>query len=442
MNTRKMSTPNTRLSAATALKEILVSGIRPKRSLEALSVALDRRDRAFLMELVYGVLRAVGLLDWILDRFLEKPQRLGDFTRNNLRIAAYQIYFMRVPQWAAVHEAVEMEKTMPGGKAPLVNAVLRNLLRNKDRFSLPIAFDDKVTFIAVNTSHPEWLVRRWVKRFGEEEALLLAQANNNVPPMTIRVNTLKTSREELLHILTHNGVLAKPTAFSPDGIRLEELKTYAGLSFCEGLFAVQDEASQLITYMLAPKPGERVLDACAAPGGKTTHIAQLMKDEGEIVAVEKDEKRTETLRSNIARLGIHSVKIVNEDIFEAADLGTFDRILVDAPCSATGVIRRNPDVKHRLKPGDLEKFRSRQSELLGCASGLLKEDGVMVYSVCSIEPEEGEHAANDFLKTNADFRIIDPVTFSRDFGRDGFFRTYPHKDNMDGFFGVLLCRKK
>ena len=437
-----MSTPNTRLSAVAALNDIFAARVRPKQSIEPLYVDLDKRDRAFLMELVYGVLRFRDTLDWILGRFLEKPQKLGDFTRNNLRVAAYQILFMRVPDRAVVHESVEIEKRRQGGKDALVNAVLRNLLRRKEDFSLPIEFDDPAVSIAVNTSHPKWLVRRWIERFGENEALLLARANNAVPPMTLRVNTLKTSREELLEMLTLNGIAAAPTISSPDGIRLKDVRAYSDLSFCRGLFAVQDEASQLISYLLDPGPGQRILDACAAPGGKTTHIAQLIRNDGEIVAVEKDGRRIGALRENVETLETHSVKIVNGDITEPGDIGTFDRILVDAPCSATGVIRRNPDVKYRLRPGDLATHRIRQSTLLRSLSGLLRENGVMVYSVCSIEPEEGELAVNDFLKTNADFRIINAVTFLRNFTREGFFRTYPHKDDMDGFFGVSLCRRR
>lgn len=435
-----MSKPNTRLSALNALNEILVSGVRPKESIDAFSTLLDRRDRAFLMELVYGVLRFRDTLDWMLGRFLERPERLGDFTRNNLRVAAYQIFFMRVPQWAVVHESVELEKKEKRGKAALVNAVLRNLLREKEGFSFPIRFDDPETSIAVNTSHPGWMVRRWIRRFGEKEALLLAQANNVIPLMTIRVNTLKTTREELLEILARERVAAAPTLFSPVGIRLKETRAYSDLSFCAGLFAVQDEASQLVTYMLDPQPGERVLDACAAPGGKTTHIAQLMGNRGEVVAVEKDGRRIEKLRGNIEGLGMDSVRIINGDITETRGIGTFDRILLDAPCSAAGVIRRNPDVKYRLKAGDPGRYGKYQTALLCSAAKLLKQKGVIVYSVCSTEPEEGEDVVNHFLKTNEDFRIIDAESFSRDFKREGFFRTYPHRNDMDGFFAVSLCK--
>lgn len=261
--------------------------------------------------------------------------------------------------------------------------------------------------------------------------------------MTLRVNTLKVTRKELLDMLSGRGIAAEPTRFSPDGILLKNPLAYRDLSFIRGLFVVQDEASQLVTFLLDPKPGEKILDACAAPGGKTTHIAQMMNDSGKVIAVEKDAKRIARLRENINALGINSVKIINADINELDGLGLFDRVLVDAPCSATGVIRKNPDAKYRHKAKDLLDYRLRQTELLKTVSRFLKEDGRLVYSVCSTEPEEGEEVVNEFLKTTHDFRIIDTeVSFLKDFMDRGLLRTYPHKHNMDGFFGAVLCRIK
>jgi 16S rRNA (cytosine967-C5)-methyltransferase len=436
---------NTRFHALEAILEVFNKNILAKRSVESHSSALDKRDRSFLMEIVYGVLRFRDTLDWMLKHYLKNPSGLGDPTINNLRIAAYQLFFMRVPAWAVVNEAVEMEKLTSGasGKPQLVNAVLRNLLRQKDRFTFPLSFDDPVLRISINTSHPKWLVKRWMRRFGEEEAGLLAAANNEIPRMTLRVNTLRTTREELLDVLSRKGITAEPTRFSPDGILLGDLLAYDDLSFIRGLFIVQDEASQLITCLLDPRPGEKILDACAAPGGKTTHIAQMINDAGEIIAVEKDAKRIARLRDNIETLGINSAKIINADINELNGLGLFDRILVDAPCSATGVIRKNPDAKYRHKAGDLRDYKSKQAELLYTTSRFLKEDGRLVYSVCSTEPEEGEDAVNEFLKAAHDFRIIDTeVSFLKDFMDSGLLRTYPHRHNMDGFFGVALCKKK
>ena len=440
-----------RLLAIKSLLDIFRRGKRPKKSLEDIASSLDRRDRSFHMEIVYGVLRFRNTIDWILDHFLKNPSNLEPFTLNNLRIAVYQIFFMRVPDWAVVNESVEIEKdkTIPDARrrnASLVNAVLRNMLRQKKNFVPPIKLDDPVEDMTINTSHPEWLIKRWVERFGKDDALLLATANNEVRPFSLRANTRRVGRDELLEKLLGSGVAAEPTRYSPDGVLLKEMHTYSDLITINGLFVVQDEASQLITYLLGPKSGERVLDACAAPGGKTSHIAQMMQDKGEIIAIEKDPKRIVSLEDNLNMLGLGSVKIINADLnnIVVQDIGTFNKILVDAPCSSIGVIRRNPDIKYKCTAADLSNNRSRQLGLLKTASGFLAEEGRLVYSVCSTEPEEGEEVVKEFLKTAPDFRIIEDVQaeFLNPFMEKGVFRTYPHKHNMDGFFGVALCKNR
>jgi 16S rRNA (cytosine967-C5)-methyltransferase len=440
-----------RLFAIQSLLEIFSRGKHPKRSLEGIATSLDRRDRSFHMEIVYGVLRFRDTLDWVLGNFLENPVKLGDFTHNNLRIAAYQIFFMRVPHWAVVNESVEIEKnkTFPyasGGKAPLVNAVLRNMLRQKEKFVPPLRFHDPIEDIAINTSHPKWLIRRWAEWLGKDEARMLANANNEVRPFSIRTNTLKASRDMLIESLRLNGCPGRATPFSPDGIILEGMHTYADLSFIQGLFTVQDEASQLISYLLDPKPGDRVLDACSAPGGKTSHIAQIMHDKGEIIAVEKDSKRIVRLEENLKILGIRSVKVINADMnsMGAQAIGKFNKILLDAPCSAIGVIRKNPDIKYKYTAAHLLNNRARQLELLKTVSHFLTEKGTLVYSVCSTEPEEGEQVIGQFLKNATDFRIIEDVRqdFLLPFMKKGILRTFPHRHNMDGFFGVALCKNK
>lgn len=441
--------PGVRLQAAEALACIFGGDIRPKPALEAIAAQLDRRDRAFLMELVYGVLRYRDTLDWILGHFLKKPDSLDAQTVNNLRAAVYQFYFMRVPERAVVNEAVEVEKylgrTSRSAQPSLVNAVLRNLIRQKDRFTLPLKpekQDSPAAEIALNTSHPRWLIRHWIKRFGAAEAGLLAAANNMRPPFTLRTNTLRTTRGELLELCRQQGLSAAPTGHAPEGITFGEQIAYDDLAFARGLFTVQDEASQLISLLLDPRPGERVLDACAAPGGKTTHLAQLMQDEGEIVAVEKDSRRLAQLRENVSTLGLRSVKIVNADAAELEAPETFDRILLDAPCSATGVIRRNPDVKYRYRAADLLAFREKQLHLLKAVSRFLKKEGTMVYAVCSTEPEEGEQVIGEFLKTDREFRIIDAgAPLLQEFLTGGILRTFPHRHTMDGFFGATLCRR-
>lgn len=434
------SMTESRLSAIACLNDILKKKGKPKHSLDQFSQTLDRRDRAFVMEIVYGVLRHLFVLDWTISSFVRDISPLRDSTINNLRIALYQMLFMRVPDFAVVHEAVEIEKK--GGKPSLTNAVLRNVIRSRETLKFPIPFDDPARDISVNTSHPEWMVRRWIETYGIDEARSLAEANNSLPPLILRTNTLKISRDDLLELFEKENIPAQPTRFSPEGIVMERSVSYQDIAGFYGLFAVQDEASQLVSHLLSPRQGERVLDACAAPGGKTTHIAQLMVDRGEIVAVEKDPLRTASIEENVRSLGIQSVRLLQADFTGMKDTGTFDRILLDAPCSSTGVIRRNPDVRYRHTEKDIAAFGEKQTLLLNAAAHQLKKGGRLVYSVCSIDPLEGDRVVRDFLKTAEEFRIIEAERdFLAPFIKDGFFRTYPHKHAMDGFFGVILCKK-
>jgi 16S rRNA (cytosine967-C5)-methyltransferase len=429
----------TRSSAVACLAEILKKEGRPKQVLEQSSVSLDRRDRAFIMEIVYGVLRNLYVLDWIIGTFVKSTKQIKDQTINNLRIALYQILFMRVPDFAVVYEAVEIEKDR--GKPSLVNAVLRNIIRNKENIRLPIPIDDPVKDISINTSHQPWMVKRWIERYGIDETRSLTEANNSIPPLVLRTNTLRIARNELLRRLAEAEIGAQATRFSPDGIVMDRAFSFQDLAAFQGLFSVQDEASQMIGFLLSPQQGERILDACAAPGGKTTHLAQLMQDKGEIIAIDKDDHRLGKLQENIRSHGIESVRVIRADIGAQKGLGTFDRILLDAPCSSTGVIRRNPDVKYRHTRQDIITFGKKQANLLRAVAPLLRDGGKIVYSVCSIEPEEGEHVIQDFLKTSGEFRIIDAdQEFMTTFMRNGFFRTFPHKHTMDGFFGALLCK--
>ena len=439
------SMPTTRALALTALGEIWEQGKKPKGVIEELSGSLDKRERSFLMELVYGVLRYRDTLDWALHGFLRKPLGLSQDTLNNLRLAAYQILFMRVQDWAAVNEAVELEKHK--GRPGVVNGVLRSLLRKPaaERLNLtPVERKGAVPYIALLTSHPSWLIKRWIKRFGEKGARELAEANNRIPPLTLRANTLRSTREQLLERLSSVGITGEPTPFSPDGIRLKGFPVMKELSSLRDSFMVQDEAAQLITHLLEPKPGQRVLDACASPGGKTTHIAQMIKDRGEILALEIDEGRMPQLKENVSNLNMNSITLLHGDFRELdkSRESYFDKIMLDAPCSALGVIRRNPDIKYRRTPEDLKEFMKKQLTMLRAAAKMVKPGGSIVYSVCSTEPEEGEEVVKEFLKDSEDFYIIDTtLPFLKVFTEGGFLRTYPHIHDMDGFFGVKLCKR-
>ena len=421
---------------------------RPKDVLDSLSGGMERRDRAFIMEIVYGVLRYRDMLDLVLSWLMKKPSGVPDRTLNNMRAGLYQIFFMRVPEWAAVNEAVELE----GRHRGVVNGVLRNALRKRGEFNRRLddmkgeamGMDEMAAAraMATLTSHPAWMVSRWVKRFGAEEAGRLVRANNEVPPLTLRVNRMRTARDEVVELLRQKGHPCEPTQISPHGVRLESTLPFEGLGL-KGLALVQDEAAQLVSLMLDPRPGERVLDACAAPGGKTAHIADLMEDTGEIVALDNDGARLERLMENLETQGISSVRVVQADLLGYEEPDGFDRVLIDAPCSALGVIRRNPDIKYRRKQSDISRYSETQYGLLSSVAGSVRPGGRLVYAVCSTEPEEGEVVVERFLKSCADFDIIDNVPFiPAAFTKGGYMRTWPHRDGMDGFFAVALARKE
>ncbi len=432
-----------------------MKGRLPKETIESLSGGLPDRERAFFMELTYGVLRQRDLLDRAISLFVTRPPK-GP-TRDNLRLAAYQLLFTRVPERAAVHEAVEMEKSFPSGKPALVNAVLRSFLRKRDSVdgligSLGKAAADpslsakeRTRAISALTSHPEWLVKRWAGRLGIEEASALCEANNRIPPFTLRVNTMRAAREEVLSMLSERDIQAETTRFSPSGIKILSLKrTFRGMDFLARFCTPQDEAAQLVGFLADPKPGEKVLDACAAPGGKTTHMAELMRDTGRILAIDVDEGRIKRMEENIERLGLESVQVLRADMIEESKrlAAEFDRVLVDAPCSSLGVMRRNPDVRYRHTERDLPAFKRKQLALLRAASETVRPGGFLVYSTCSTEPEEGEDVIREFLESEEGFVSIRPEApffkgLSFDMGFH-FVRTWPQRQDMDGFFAAKL----
>ena len=412
---------------------------------------LIRKDRALATELVYGVLRYRGRLDWVICQLSRTPiRKIDPSVLNIIRLGLYQILFhSRIPPSAAVNDSVEMAKSRaPSWVVRFVNGVMRSAARRAKEIPLPDYADDPVQAIAIRESHPLWLVKRWVERLGVEVTKTLCKANNQVPPVTVRANTLKVSRQDLLNSLKDHVRQMTPTRFSPEGLCLRGLRrAIADIpSFKDGWFQVQDEAAQLITYLLDPKPGETVLDACAGFGGKTGHIAQRMKDQGKIKAMENQSWKLHQLQTSLERLGISAVATWHHDLsesFPVALFGTFDRILLDAPCSGLGVLRRNPDAKWRKSEMDLTRLGADQLRFLGCVAPLLRRGGRLVYCVCSLEHEEGEYVVEDFLKNQAQF-VIDrePVGLldvdERLIDSSGFFRSLPHEHDMDGFFAVRL----
>lgn len=414
---------------------------------------LKQCDRALATELVLGVLRWRGRLDWIVGHLSKTPlHKMDPVVLDIIRLGLYQILFLsRIPVSAAVNDSVELaKKKAPVWVVRFVNAVLRSAEGRAKEIPLPAEEEDGVTALAIEASHPPWMVDRWLKRMGVEETRRLCQANNQIPPVTIRVNTLKVSRPELLKSVTPHVKQVDETPFSPDGLVLRGLKrAIADLpAFQAGWFQVQDEAAQLVSYLLGPRPGETILDACAGRGGKTGHMAQLMKGRGVIKAMDRQAWKLRALEASMRRLGVSNVTLWHHDLLEPMDeavVGTFDRILVDAPCSGLGVLRRRPDTKWRKQEEDLRRLQKKQGHFLASLAPLVKRGGCLVYSVCSLEPEEGERTVEGFLKSHPDFAIDDSSTGPAEMDQSlvdgsGVFRSLPHEHDMDGFFAVRLKR--
>ncbi len=408
-------------------------------------------DRGLYAELVFGVLRRQGTLDHILQQLLEKPMvELDPLALVILRIGLYQLTCLdRIPESAAVNESVNLAKLITPGTSGLINAVLRNYLRRRDTISFPDMAANPAAAIAARHSQPEWLAEQWIAQLGVAEAQQLAEASSQQPPLTLRVNTLRSDRSGLLQEFEKQGIEAAPCRFSPDGITLAGRHTVSALpGFEAGLFAVQDEASQLAGQLLGAEPGERVWDACCAPGGKTCHIAQIMDDRGELVATDISRSKLILVQDSLRRLGIGSVSTAVADLHQPDTFpdGSFDRILLDAPCSGLGVIRRNPEAKWRLFSGDITRLAAVQKTLLKNAATRLKQGGTLLYSTCSTSEAENELVVEDFLLHNPGFMLEDLndlfPQWSQLIAFYGMFRVWPHRHGMDGFFAARIRRIK
>lgn len=411
------------------------------------SMQISERDSALLTELTYGTLRWRGTIDARLERNLRRPLAgIDPFIRNLLRLTAYQLLYLdRIPDYAAVNEAVELAKRRSRGAAGLVNAVLRNLLRD-EAAPESLANGNSAGSLAKEYSHPEWLVERWVSYFGLDQARALMRANNEKPSLMLRVNTRNCSRAELLERFLSSGVQAAATPLSPAGIALAGAGAVEDLpGFSEGLFQVQGQSSQLVGFLLSPAPGERVLDACAAPGGKTTHLGELMKDDGEVVALDGSPNGIEKIRQNVNRLRLKSVRAVRADAstpLPEAIAAPYDRILVDAPCSGLGTLRRHPEIKWHREESDIHRLRGVQARILRRVTEYLKPGGVLVYSTCTLTHEENEQNIETFLSQHREFELEDAAGYlppqAKHTVQGKFFQSLPHRDNTDGFFAARL----
>ena len=401
----------------------------------------DPRDAGLCTELCYGSTRRQLALDYALEQFADrKLDRIEDRVLAALRLGAYQLFFMRIPKHAAVRETVEALKALKLERAAgFVNALLRKLSA-LEAAPLP-ADDDPYRLLSVRESHPQWLVRRWVREYGRAGAEAILAADNVAPPLCVRVNSSKLTRDELLAQLAEAGIEARATALSPVGVVLPSAGRVGDLyGYSEGLWQVQDEAAQLVSVFAALPDGARVLDACAAPGGKACHLAERH----EVVALDVHPPKLAKIEGEAARLGLSSrIQAIAHDASTKlpAGLGGFQAVLLDAPCSGLGTLRRHPELRYRRVEEDITRVAALQARLLDQCAKAVPPGGLLVYSVCSPEPEEGRSQIARFLSLRTEF-VSEPPDLGFELPtQGGFLLTLPGPGGLDGFFAARLRRR-
>lgn len=453
-----MTEPGTRAprdAALQALCDVDVDGAFARQAFERVSGWLaSRDDRRLVHALVMGVTRRRLTLDWVLAQVSGRsPAELAPWLRNLLRMGAFQVMYMeRVHPAVAVDSSVRLARQHGHeGTVRFVNGVLRALDRahREQRLSYPDRLSDPVGFLSVVHSLPEWLASRWLARLGLDRAEAIARIINEPPRCVVRSNLLRVTRAELVDALKAAGVACSVGHLAPEAVVLEDA---AGApapdlpQFRDGLFTFQDESSMLAARAVEPRPGEVVVDACAAPGGKTTHLAELMGDQGTVVALEPHDHRVRLIEDNVARLGIKSVSARVADASRPpADLvGVADRVLVDAPCTGTGALARHADARWKRQPKDIAALTDLQAAILDGAATLARRGGRLVYCTCSLEPEENEGVVRAFLKRRPDYRpappgvAVEPLAYH---GPEPFVYVYPDLHGADGFFIAAMTRE-
>ncbi len=408
---------------------------------------LSSLDRRFLGELVHGTTKMRRRLDFILSQFLErKLDELTPWMRNILRMGIYQIDFLKkVPARAAVDESVKLAKIFGHkGTIALVNAVLRSYLREKNKIRFPSMEEDKVKNIALFYSFPDWMVQMWLETLGEEETIKLCQAFNQRPRLCFRINSLKIDKDDLERMLAQERIKFKSGRLLDAFYLIEskvDLDRFGPLE--NGLIYIQDESAGFPVYLLDPRPGEVIVDLCAAPGGKSTFMAERMMNQGLVLAVDVNPGKLEILRENYNRLGVDCIGLCCADA-QNFSCRLVDKVLVDAPCSALGTLGRHSDARWRKQREDLFRLQKLQLAILSNAAELLREGGIMVYSTCTITSEENEQVVDKFLSQREDFKIADASLFvpSDVVDRNGLVRTLPHIHKMDGSFACRLEKTK
>ena len=402
-------------------------------------------DKALVTEIVYGTLRRLKTIDMIIKSFVRDISEMEKTTLNILRVSVYQMKFLdKVPSYAACNEAVEMAKEVSEQDGKLVNGILRNFVSKEGNYD--IQFRNKIDQIAYDLSFEPWMIRMFIKQYGEKETLEILKGLNNVPSVTVRVNDLKANYEETFETLENNGYEVDEGSICPEAITIIGGKGVdKNELFAEGKITVQDESAMLVAPLLDIEEGQTVIDICAAPGGKTTHIAELLNNTGKVLAFDLHENKLDLVKENCNRLGITNVELCQMDAtkINSKYINIANRILVDVPCSGLGIIRKKPEIKWNKKRKDLKELVPIQREIMNNAWEYLKIGGVMVYSTCTLNKEENEENVKWFLENHKDAEI---VTFfvgkgrNLKYDREGSLTIFPDSE-MDGFFVTKFIKK-
>ncbi len=448
-----------RMSAYRVVRAVLRGDDLPHALARSRDTLADHRDRALVTEVATGTLRWLAALDHVIEQVAARRiERLDAEVLTVLRLGAYQLLFLeRVPVAAAVHESVNLvRKVGKGSAAGLVNAVLRGIATTRHAVPLPPepgasdGTEAQLAYLSVTCSHPRWLVERWLRRRGFRQTAVWVRFNNIPPALTLRANRLRTTRETLAQRLTEHEVETAPTRFARDGLKVLTGNPLRTPLAAEGLFLVQDEASQLVAELTAVRPGEHVLDACAAPGGKTTAFAAAVGDVGVVVACDLRPARVRLLRNTLHRTGALGVRTVRLDMRQPLPFQPiFDCVLVDVPCSGLGTIRRDPEIRWRRQPADLPRFAATQRTITARAAHGVRPGGRLLYATCSSEPEENEAVVEAFLADHPDFEPIRldqlgqqvPQGLRDTLDDAGWLSTAPDLHGLEAYFVAVLRRR-
>jgi 16S rRNA (cytosine967-C5)-methyltransferase len=411
---------------------------------------MDASQRALTTALVEGTLRNRSWLDFALSKSCNHSlESLPPLILQVLRMGAFQLLFHdRQADAVVVSDSVDLARRCGHeGTAALVNAVLRSVARDGPLVEPPDIAADPVAHISLRFSHPEWLVRRWVERLGVDETLLMAKVNGEPPHVTLRVNPLRADAETMARELREEGFCIEPGSAAPGALRVRgSAHLVETAAYRRGGFSIQGEGSMIAGLLVSPPPGARVVDMCAGTGGKTSHLAQIMGGQGQILACDTDGRRLAVLQSECVRLGIGIIAARQQDARTLAPTQDYDCCLVDAPCSGTGSLRRRPDIRWRRKEEDIASLAQLQRELLTAAAGLVSRAGWIVYCTCSLEPEENEQVVEEFLSARPEFRAVEcrpflPMLGPQDFVMDGrAVLLLPHRYGTDGMFMMRMQR--